>query len=95
MTAIFRQLERMSYSGYVNLEYEIDADDPLPGHEAVVRLHARRTRRHGDLTEPAAMHGFPLGRAATRLDRRRRLCCWGCRDRGVACGLPSLGPPAS
>ena len=29
--AIFRQLEKMSYGGYVNLEYEIDADDPLPG----------------------------------------------------------------
>lgn len=29
--AIFRQLERMGYPGYVNLEYEIDADDPLPG----------------------------------------------------------------
>ena len=29
--AIFRQLEKMNYSGYVNLEYEIDAQDPLPG----------------------------------------------------------------
>ena len=29
--AIFRQLEEMNYAGYVNLEYEIDADDPLPG----------------------------------------------------------------
>jgi sugar phosphate isomerase/epimerase len=29
--ALFRQLEAMKYSGYVNLEYEIDADDPLPG----------------------------------------------------------------
>ncbi len=29
--AIFRQLEKMDYGGYVNLEYEIDADDPLPG----------------------------------------------------------------
>ncbi len=29
--AIFRQLEKMGYDGYVNLEYEIDADDPLPG----------------------------------------------------------------
>jgi sugar phosphate isomerase/epimerase len=29
--AIFRQLESMGYSGYVNLEYEIDAHDPLPG----------------------------------------------------------------
>jgi len=31
IAAIFRQLEKMDYSGYVNLEYEIDADDPLPG----------------------------------------------------------------
>lgn len=29
--AIFRQLQKMGYGGYVNLEYEIDADDPLPG----------------------------------------------------------------
>ncbi len=29
--AIFRELKRMNYPGYVNLEYEIDADDPLPG----------------------------------------------------------------
>jgi sugar phosphate isomerase/epimerase len=29
--AIFRQLVDMGYAGYVNLEYEIDADDPLPG----------------------------------------------------------------
>jgi len=28
---IFRQLRAMRYSGYVNLEYEIDADDPMPG----------------------------------------------------------------
>ncbi|MEO8909693.1 MAG: TIM barrel protein [Gemmatimonadaceae bacterium] len=28
---IFHQLEKMRYSGYVNLEYEIDADDPMPG----------------------------------------------------------------
>lgn len=28
---IFRQLAAMNYPGYVNLEYEIDADDPLPG----------------------------------------------------------------
>ena len=28
---IFRQLKAMRYPGYVNLEYEIDADDPLPG----------------------------------------------------------------
>lgn len=28
---IFRQLVTMGYSGYVSLEYEIDAQDPLPG----------------------------------------------------------------
>lgn len=28
---LFRQLESMNYPGFVNLEYEIDADDPLPG----------------------------------------------------------------
>lgn len=28
---IFRQLRAMNYPGYVNLEYEIDARDPLPG----------------------------------------------------------------
>lgn len=28
---IFRQLQTMRYPGYVNLEYEIDADDPMPG----------------------------------------------------------------
>jgi sugar phosphate isomerase/epimerase len=31
MPGIFRQLAAMDYSGYVNLEYEIDALDPLPG----------------------------------------------------------------
>jgi len=29
--AIVRQLVDMGYSGHVNLEYEIDAPDPLPG----------------------------------------------------------------
>jgi len=29
--AIFKQLAAMGYSGYVNLEYEIDAQNPLPG----------------------------------------------------------------
>ena len=28
---IFRQLLAMGYSGYVNLEYEIEPDDPMPG----------------------------------------------------------------
>lgn len=28
---IFRRLRAIRYSGYVNLEYEIDPDDPLPG----------------------------------------------------------------
>ena len=31
VAALFRQLEKMRYPGYVNLEYEVDADDPLPG----------------------------------------------------------------
>ena len=31
VAAIFRQLEAMDYGGFVNLEYEIDAADPLPG----------------------------------------------------------------
>ncbi|MGD2123600.1 MAG: sugar phosphate isomerase/epimerase [Gemmatimonadota bacterium] len=31
MPAIFQQLVAMGYSGYVNLEYEIDAQNPLPG----------------------------------------------------------------
>jgi sugar phosphate isomerase/epimerase len=29
--AVFHQLVDMGYAGYVNLEYEIDAQDPLPG----------------------------------------------------------------
>ncbi|MFL5608305.1 MAG: sugar phosphate isomerase/epimerase family protein [Gemmatimonadaceae bacterium] len=28
---LFRALDTIRYPGYVNLEYEIDADDPLPG----------------------------------------------------------------
>lgn len=28
---IFEQLQAIGFGGYVNLEYEIDADDPLPG----------------------------------------------------------------
>ena len=31
MPEIFRQLEKIRYGGYVNLEYEIDADAPMPG----------------------------------------------------------------
>jgi sugar phosphate isomerase/epimerase len=31
MARLFRQLEAQNYQGYVNLEYEIKADDPLPG----------------------------------------------------------------
>ena len=49
---IFRQLVAMRYPGYVNLEYEIDADDPLPGMKQsfahmrgiVAGLEASRTR---------------------------------------------------
>ena len=28
---IFQQLKRMNYKGYVNLEYENDSANPLPG----------------------------------------------------------------
>jgi len=28
---IFKQLKKMNYQGCVNLEYEIHADDPMPG----------------------------------------------------------------
>jgi sugar phosphate isomerase/epimerase len=31
VSALFRQLEAMKYPGYVNLEYEIDEDNPMPG----------------------------------------------------------------
>ncbi len=31
VAAMFRQLQAQGYAGYVNLEYEIDADDPLQG----------------------------------------------------------------
>jgi sugar phosphate isomerase/epimerase len=31
VAGIFAQLKRMAYPGMVNLEYEIEADNPLPG----------------------------------------------------------------
>jgi len=31
VVAIFKQLKKMKYQGMVNLEYEIDAENPLPG----------------------------------------------------------------
>lgn len=31
IVGIFKQLKKMGYRGYVNLEYEINADNPLPG----------------------------------------------------------------
>ena len=31
IVAIFKELKRMNYQGYVNLEYEIEADNPVPG----------------------------------------------------------------
>ena len=49
---LFQQLERQGYAGYVNLEYEIDPDDPLPGMKqsfaymrgVLAGLHAARPR---------------------------------------------------
>jgi sugar phosphate isomerase/epimerase len=31
IVGIFRQLQKMGYQGSVNLEYEINGDNPLPG----------------------------------------------------------------
>jgi len=31
VVAIFKQLQKIGYSASVNLEYEINADNPLPG----------------------------------------------------------------
>ena len=31
VAGIFKELKRMNYQGYVNLEYEIEEDNPLPG----------------------------------------------------------------
>jgi len=31
VAAIFKQLKKMKYRGMVNLEYEIDAENPVPG----------------------------------------------------------------
>jgi len=31
IVAIFKELKHMNYQGYVNLEYEIEADNPVPG----------------------------------------------------------------
>ncbi len=31
VVAIFKQLKKMKYPGYINLEYEINSDNPLPG----------------------------------------------------------------
>ena len=31
IVAIFKKLKKMNYQGCVNLEYEINADNPLPG----------------------------------------------------------------
>lgn len=31
IVGIFKELKRMNYQGYINLEYEIEADDPVPG----------------------------------------------------------------
>jgi len=54
IAAILEQLETIGYRGYVNLEYEIDVDDPLPGMKqsfaymrgALAGLDAARHRPH-------------------------------------------------
>ncbi|HEX2716517.1 MAG TPA: sugar phosphate isomerase/epimerase [Gemmatimonadaceae bacterium] len=54
---IFQQLLAMRYGGYVNLEYEIDADDPLPG--------MKQSFAH--------MRGVLAGLAASQKPRPRRV----------------------
>jgi len=54
IAGILEQLETIGYRGYVNLEYEIDVDDPLPGMKqsfaymrgALAGLDAARHRPH-------------------------------------------------
>ena len=42
---MFEALIAMKYSGFVDLEYEIHADDPMPGAIGKLCLYARRSRR--------------------------------------------------
>ena len=48
---IFEALIATKYKGFVDLEYEIHADDPMPG-VTELRLYARRAGGHG-LCNPA------------------------------------------
>ena len=46
IVAIFKQLQRMGYKGGVMLEYEINADNPLPGMQESFRVYARSSGRN-------------------------------------------------
>ena len=46
--ALFRTLIEIGYQGQVGLEYQINAKDPLPGHDRVDGVHARRARGADD-----------------------------------------------
>ena len=57
LEGIFEQLTKMSYPGYVNLEYEIDADDPLPG---MKKSFTNMRRALTPSPEPSAQPPKPL-----------------------------------
>ena len=57
---LFRQLQKQGYAGYVNLEYEIDADDPMPG----IRQSFAYMRGVLAGLAPAAKRGGAAARAA-------------------------------
>jgi sugar phosphate isomerase/epimerase len=54
--AFFRALARMQYAGYVNLEYEIDADDPLPGMKQSFAYMRGVLAGQADASMPAGAH---------------------------------------
>ena len=67
---IFRQLKKMSYRGMVNLEYEIDKDNPLPGMKqslaymrgvlAALRRAGRAEAQRIDASPAAAPRASPV-----------------------------------
>ncbi len=59
---VFRQLQRMGYAGHVNLEYEIDADDPLPGMQRSFAYMRGVLAGLAPSARPAAASRTPAGR---------------------------------
>ncbi len=52
---IFEALIATKYNGFVDLEYEVHPDDPLPGGDQQLCLHAWRSGGHG-VREPELKH---------------------------------------